>query len=311
MGHPDAPPTPPPRVICLGLSALDEIWCVETLFDLGAQKIRAADHRQVGGGIAATAAVAVARLGGFAVFWGRAGDDPAGRLMRERLEQEGVDTGNFRLFAEGRSSVSCVIVDAAGERQIANFRGYFPADPEWLPLATVVGASVVLADPRWVEGAVALFRAARSAGIPTVLDGEVAPRADLASILPYTDHAIFSEPGLAGFAAGDVETALEQVFSYGCRVAAVTRGGAGIEWRDAVGLHRHPAFAVDVVDTTGAGDVFHGAYAVAIGGGAPASDAFTFAAAVAALKCTRPDGRSGIPSLSEALEFIRINRCSP
>jgi sulfofructose kinase len=69
--------------------------------------------------------------------------------------------------------------------------------------------------------------------------------------------------------------------------------------------HRHPAYAVDAIDTTGAGDVFHGAYALAIGARLPAADAMSFASAAAALKCTRPGGRAGIPTLEDCLAFQR------
>ena len=113
--------------------------------------------------MAANAAVTVARLGGIVAFWGRGGDDAAGREMRTALAAEGVDVANFRLFADGQSSVSGILVDGAGERQIVNFRGQFPEAADWLPLDEVAQASAVLADPRWVEGAVALFgKAARA-----------------------------------------------------------------------------------------------------------------------------------------------------
>ena len=88
-------------------------------------------------------------------------------------------------------------------------------------------------------------------------------------------------------------------------MAAVTRGANGVSWLvNNVGRHQ-PAYAVNAVDTTGAGDVFHGAYALAIGARLEASDAMSFAAAVAALKCTRLGGRAGIPSLEDCLAFQR------
>src|SRR5262249_17526437 len=161
-------------VIGLGLSALDQIWRVERLLSGESEKIRSLDYATLGGGMAANAAVTVARLGGSIAFWGRAGDDAAGREMRSALAAEGIDVANFRLFPDGRSSVSGIIVDKSGERQIVNFRGLFPETADWLPLHDVARASAVLADPRWVDGAVTLFGKARALGIPTVLDGDVA-----------------------------------------------------------------------------------------------------------------------------------------
>ncbi|UPA26766.1 sugar kinase [Shinella oryzae] len=287
-----------PSVVCLGLSALDRIWRVEVPFSGGSEKIRAGQHLTEPGGMAANAAVAVARLGGTASFWGRAGADEAGRLMAESFAAEGVDTSQFCLFEDGASSVSGVIVDEQGERQIVNFRGHYPVDPGWLPLTSLT-ADCVLADPRWPEGAQALFAEARRRGIPTVLDGDVADTDVFERLLPLTDHAIFSEPGLRGFGGENIDAALERAAGFGCRMVAVTRGGDGLLWQDHSGRHYMPAPSVRIVDTTAAGDVFHGAYAFAIGARLAIADALGFASSVAALKCTRPGGRASIPSLDD------------
>lgn len=293
------------RVICLGLSALDQIWRVPEFFSGGGQKIRSLEYGTAGGGMAATASVAVARLGGIAAFWGRGGDDAAGHEMRRALSEQGVDVSQFRLFASGKSSVSGILVDAAGERQIVNFRGEFPEPADWLPLGEIDRASAVLADPRWVSGAKALFEAARAKAVPTILDADVADARVFETLLPLTDHAVFSEPALAGFAGSTDDAALAAVAKYGCSIAAVTRGANGVTWRENDVVRHQPAYAVTAVDTTGAGDVFHGAYALAIGARLAADDAMSFAAAAAALKCTRPGGRAGIPSLEDCLAFQR------
>jgi sulfofructose kinase len=293
------------RVICLGLSALDQIWRVPTFFAGGSQKIRSLEYATMGGGMAATAAVTVARLGGIAAFWGRGGDDAAGHEMRKALAEEGIDVSQFRLFANGQSSVSGVLVDSAGERQIVNFRGQFPEPANWLPLGEVEAASVVLADPRWLVGAVAMFKAARAKAVPTVLDADVADAEVFGTLLPLTDHAIFSEPALSGFAGSTGDEALVGIAKFGCAVAAVTRGADGVSWLANNVVRRLPAHAIDAIDTTGAGDVFHGAYALAIGARLEAADAMAFATAAAALKCTRPGGRAGIPTLEDCLAFQR------
>jgi sulfofructose kinase len=293
------------RVICLGLSALDQIWRVPEFFSGGSQKIRSVEYSTIGGGMAATAAVTVARLGGAAAFWGRGGEDAAGREMRDALSERGVDVSQFRLFPDGQSSVSGILVDSSGERQIVNFRGRFPEPADWLPVGEVGTASAVLADPRWLAGAVALFKAARAKAVPTILDAEVADPDAFETLLPLTDHAIFSEPALSGFAGSADDAALAGIAKFGCGVAAVTRGADGVMWIENNMTHRHPAYAVDAIDTTGAGDVFHGAYALAIGARLQAADAMSFASAAAALKCTRPGGRAGIPTLEDCLAFQR------
>ncbi len=295
-----------PMIICVGLSALDYIWQADRLPDADLSKVRAHQFMTAGGGMAATAAVTVARLGGDAHFWGRAGDDPAGRIMHDQFVAEAVDASGFRLFPEARSSASGVFVDSEGERHIVNFRGHgLPEAADWLPLEKLASASVVLSDPRWPDGTEAAFAAARRAGVPTVLDAEVADAEIFERLLPLTDHAIFSQPALAGFAGPDIDTALKRIESHGCRISAVTLGETGVEWRESGQRCRLPAFAVTVIDTNGAGDVFHGAYAFAIGTGMAVGEAMIFASAAAALKCTRPTGREGIPTFDEIAAFQR------
>lgn len=293
------------HVICLGLSALDQVWRVGRPFAGGSEKIKAIEYGTLGGGMAANASVAIARLGASVAFWGRAGNDAAGHEMKSAFTAEGVDVENFRLFADGRSSVSGVIVDSSGERQIVNFRGLYPESADWLPREAVSRASSVLADPRWVEGATTLFREARARGIPTVLDGDMAEPEVFERLLPLTDHAIFSEPALAAFAGAADDKSLAALAPFGCRVIAVTRGEGGMSWYENGGLHRQAAYAVDVVDTTGAGDVFHGAYALAIGAGLDVRAAMAFSAAAAAMKCRHAGGRNGIPDINECLVFMR------
>lgn len=295
----------PVHVICLGLSALDQVWRVDRPFAGGSEKIKALEYGTLGGGMAANASIAVARLGASVAFWGRAGNDAAGHEMKSAFVAEGVDVENFRLFADGRSSVSGIIVDSSGERQIVNFRGLYPEAADWLPLEAVARASAVLADPRWVEGAATLFQEARARGIPTVLDGDVADAEVFERLLPLTDHAIFSEPALTAFAGSAEDKSLAALARFGCRVIAVTRGEEGVSWHENGRLHRQTADAVEVVDTTGAGDVFHGAYALAIGAGLVVPAAMAFSAATAAMKCRYAGGRNGIPDMNECLAFMR------
>lgn len=299
------------RIICLGNTTIDKIWPLTKLPSAGG-KYRASDYLEVGGGMAANAAVAVAVLGGSVAYWGRAGEDNAGHTMKKEMGSYGVDISHFRLFDGARSSTSAVLVASNGERAIINFRGSgIPDDPAWLPWEVVKQAQAVHADIRWIEGACMLYKAARTANIPTVLDGETATAEAFAATLPLVEHAVFSEPGLASFigvrklenTAARIE-ALNKVRALGCRVAALTRGEKGIIWIDESGTHRQASFEVNVVDTTGAGDVFHGAYTLALGEGAKVADAMRFASAVAALKCTRHGGRAGIPTREEVNTFL-------
>lgn len=301
----------PARIICIGNTTLDKVWPVHNLPVPGG-KCRASDYFEVGGGMAANAAVTIARLGGSVAYWGRAGDDNAGHTMKNEMRSYGVDVSHFRLFSGARSSTAAVLVANDGERTIVNFRGAgLPDDPGWLPLERVAEVGAVLADIRWIEGACAVFTQARRVGVPTVLDAEIAQPPAFSATLPLVDHAIFSEAGLCSFLGKDALSTeaervegLQRVRESGCRVAALTRGSEGVFWVDDNGVHHQTAFAVEVVDTTGAGDVFHGAYTLALAEARPVPEAMRFASAVAALKCRYPGGRAGIPSRAEALAFL-------
>ena len=295
----------PAKIICLGHAVLDRIYTVASM-PSEPVKVRASRCTEAGGGMAANAAVAIARLGGQVALWSRAGSDSAGGEIVAGLAREGVDAAHVRCFAGAVSSTSAILVDAAGERLIVNHRGEgLPDDPGWLPLETVAGQDAVLADARWPQGAVALFAAARAAGVPTVLDADIGSAELLPQILPLTDYCLFSQPGLVEWGGQFQDMALQRVHWLGVRHAGVTLGSRGYRWYDRDGQTHQKGFAVDAVDTTGAGDAFHGAFALAIAGRRPAAEAARFATAVAALKCMREGSRAGLPSRAEADAFLQ------
>jgi sulfofructose kinase len=297
------------KVICVGHSALDRVFTVDA-WPQDSAKVRARSFVEVGGGMAANASVAVARLGGESHFWGPAGEDSVADVMRAQLQAEGVDVSGLRRYAGLYSSTSAILIDARGERLIVSYRGTaLEAPADWLPLDSVATAGALLADVRWPQGAVAALRAARKAGIPSVVDADTAEFATLQTLAGEAEYAVFSEHGLACFAGeGDIEGGLRRALALGARFAAVTRGGRGVHWieADAPGGPRHlPAFAVRVIDTLAAGDVFHGAFALELARGAAPAAALRFASAAAAVKCTRPGGRSGSPSRDAVETFLR------
>ncbi len=199
-------------------------------------------------------------------------------------------------YEGARSSTSAVIVDKAGERLIIGERDHaMSMDSSWLPLERIAGAAAVLSDFRWVEATRDAFREARARGVPTLLDADLGGGGLLAEFLCLADYAIFSAPALDEFAPGmDERAQLESVLAQGVRHAGVTRGADGYTWLSKSGASGHqPGFAAEIVDTTGAGDAFHGAYAWALADGRPAADCARIAAAVAALKCRKLGARAG------------------
>jgi sulfofructose kinase len=265
------------KVICLGHSALDRVFMVDA-WPQASAKVRAHAFAEIGGGMAANAAVAAARLGGEVQFWGPAGDDSVAEVMRAQLQAAGVDVRGLRRCAGLSSSTSAILIDACGERLIVSFRGTaLEAPADWLPLNEVGSADALLADVRWPQGAIAALRAARRARIPTVLDGDTAERAILEALAGEAEYVVFSEHELASLAgAGNIEGGLRRALVLGARFAAVTRGGGGVSWvesGESAGVRHLPAFSVPVVDTLAAGDVFHGAFALELVRGQASADA--------------------------------------
>ena len=300
---------PPKRILCVGHAALDRIYRIDR-FPPNPTKVRALEHVESGGGMAANAAVAIARLGGQAELWSRIGDDPAGVQIKAGLRAEHVDVRYVQAFEGMRSSTSAIIIDDQGERLIVGQRDAgMSSSTHWLPLERVKGKHAVLGDVRWLEGVRAVFNEARVHGVPTVLDADLGAREALPDILTLTDYAVFSEPAFKEFAGiGDGEdefaAALENVLALGVLHAGVTRGHRGYLWREkcaisGVRMGKAPALPVDVVDTTGAGDAFHGAFTLMLAEGRSIEQCATIAAEVAAMKCTRIGSRAGLPRRSE------------
>ncbi len=298
-----------PRLICVGHAALDRVYRIAA-FPPEPTKVRAIEHIDSGGGMAANAASAIAKLGGKVELWSRVGDDAAGQTIRAGLQSLKVDVRWVQAFEGARSSTSAIIVDGRGERLIVGDRDTgMPSSTAWLPLERVAGAQAVLGDLRWLEGLRAVFAEARREGVPTILDADLGAREALSDILRLTDYAVFSAPALADFAPdGSTAERLARVTALGPKHAGVTSGADGYSWLAADGRVAHiPAFAVDVVDTTGAGDAFHGAFALAIAEGRPVEQAARMGAACAALKCGRLGSRNGLPTRAE-LEVLVATR---
>jgi sulfofructose kinase len=293
------------RIICVGHAALDRIYRIAA-FPPRPTKVRALEHVESGGGMAANAAAAIARLGGKAELWSRIGDDDAGVKIRRGLTLAGVDARYVQCFEEGRSSTSAVVVDDDGERLIIGARDInMPSGTSWLPLERVEGAAAVLGDLRWLEALRMVFARARAEGVPTILDADLGAREALVELLALTDYAIFSAQALEDFLpTGDTKARLVKVLAHGPKHAGVTLGEHGYRWLDADGGGRCEGFEADVVDTTGAGDAFHGAFALALVEGRPIPECARMACAVAALKCTRLGSRAGLPTRAELQSFL-------
>lgn len=295
------------RVIAVGIAVMDKIFSVPAIPDEPI-KVFATGYSEIGGGPAATGAVTVARLGGEAVLWARVGDDPVGRRIVEELGEWGVRP-RIRLVPGARSGVSGVLVDKDGERLIIAFADPgLDTDPAWLPLAEVAAADAVLADMRWPRASEIVLDAARAAGVPAVLDADLASDDVAHRLVARSDYAVFSRPALTRFAGtDDVAEGLRAAAQVCPGRVGVTLGGEGFAWLEGGNLAREPGFTVETVDTLGAGDVFHGAFALAVAEGRDMRAAARFANAASALKCTRRGGRAGIPDRAEVAALMSLS----
>lgn len=292
----------PPYVQCLGAATLDTVLRVPAIPPHG--KVLADACAVFGAGMASAAAASIARLGGRAGIWARIGDDEAGARWRADLAAEGVDVSGVQVDRGRRTAISTIVVDAAGERLIVPF--YDPdlsRDPAWLPLESLATAGALLVDTRWPEGAGAALESARGLGVPGILDADVADPQVLCALADRAGHVVCSEPGLRLLEpSGELEALAARLPR--ARVVAVTLGAEGVRWIADGIAGNQPGFPVAAVDTLSAGDVFHGAYALAIAEDAPVADAMRFAAAAAAIKVTRFGGRLGAPVRDEVAALL-------
>ena len=274
------------RLLVCGIAVMDYVQRVDAL-PTGGGKHRSRSFERIGGGCAANAAVGAARLGGSVTLMTRLGRDATGDELAAMLENAGVAPAFAR---GGRTPLSSVMIEPAGERLIVNFPGEgLPTAPPPLP-----DFDAALCDCRWPEAADAVLRAARAAGVPGVMDGEKYTPEPLARL---ATHVVFSAPGLRDFSGVDgLDRALADAAARLPGRVAYTDGADGVRW--AGGPHV-PAPRVAAVDTLGAGDLWHGAFALALGRGLALGEASDYANRAAAAKCARPGGWAAYPTAEE------------
>jgi sulfofructose kinase len=287
------------HILCAGIAVLDEVFRVRE-FPIPDAKVEASEFITIGGGCAANAAVAIARLGGKVRFaaplGGPAGGDAIGDRLVQGLQNEGIDCVGCVRVAGARTSVSAIFIDARGDRTIATYRDHrldavMPDDAERL----VAGMDAVLVDNRFADFVAPICRAGLARHIPVVVDADK-PTDDRHPLFGAATHVIFSGECLRATArTDDLAAGLAHMAQFTDAFLAVTNGPNAVLWRDGGTTRATPVFAIDVVDTLGAGDVFHGAFALALVEGQAIEGALRFAAAAAGLKCARFGGSTAAP----------------
>lgn len=292
-------------IICLGYSATDYLGIVPRYPEIDT-KTELLEFSKQGGGPAATASVTVARLGARVAFVGKVGDDDFGRFMIAELERERVNTRNILIQPNSSSQFAFIVIDRdTGKRTIFWTRsGVSPLRPEELSKDVITSCRVLLTDGHdtWASLQAAIW--ANEAGIPVVYDAGSVREASL-ELADHTDALVASERFAREYTGkSNPEEAAKMMLSGRRKYSVVTLGEKGCVYATETGVHYQPAFRVRTVDTTGAGDAFHGAFAYGILKNWPYAEIVEFSSAVAAMKCTKLGGRPGLPTLHEVLAFL-------
>jgi sulfofructose kinase len=283
----------PVDVLCVGYA------CVDINFNAphhptADEKLRATAMHTCGGGPAANAAVTIARLGGSVRFCGYLGNDAFGDAHLREFASDGV-LADVLQRGEAPTPVAAVTIKPNGDRSIIDYRAPSAlAANDTIRLAHTP-AKVLLVDGHQPLLSLALVEEARALGIPSVLD---AGSINDGTLLLYNkvDYLITSEKFAKQFSGEeDPRTALAALDGTAPFIAC-TWGAEGVYWQDENGQHHMPAFDIEPVDTTGAGDAFHGAFALGVAEGLQPKQNMQRASATGALTCLKAGARTALPS---------------
>jgi len=300
--------TPRIDILGLGCTAVDELLYVDD-YPPADGKRRVLRRERHCGGLTATALAAAARLGAKCAFAGALGNDPQSKFVVAAMKEQGVDIRPVVRRAGALPIQSVIVVDEKRRTRTIFFgvdhvRG---ADARSPSSAVIRSARVLLVDNFGIPGMTRAARIARAAGIPVVADFEGADQDGFAKLFGLVDHLILSEEFAAELTGrNDPAAAAKSLWNAERNVVIVTCGANGCVVIEAGGgPARIPAFKVKAVDTTGCGDVFHGAYAVGLARGIGLEGRLQFASAAAALKASRPGGWSGLPDRATVEGFLK------
>jgi sulfofructose kinase len=298
-------------VLGIGSIAVDDLIYVEH-YPAPDSKLPVLEVHRQGGGNTATALVVAVRQGATAAYCAELGPDALSAFSLRELEREGVDCTLCRPIGTGKSFHSYIIAEHAMHTRTILYEVGQVAPPPEIMRNAVGQCRVLIVDHFAGEAGCQALRLARERGVPVVADVEDNSAPGAAALLDEADHLIIGRT-LAARLAGTTDPAeMLRALARPNRVCcAVTAGEAGCWFAERSGAARfQAAFPVAVFDSTGCGDVFHGAYAAAIARGEPLPRAIETASAAAAIKATRPGGRAGIPTRNQVEAFLQAPKSS-
>lgn len=315
----ESPLWPEPRrgrarvdVVGIGQSSLDHVCVVDGLPRFAGKAAIERYHRLPGGQVA-TALLACARLGLRAAFVGAVGDDDAAEAVLAPLRAGGVDLADVRVASEAPTQMAVILVDrTSGERTVLWHRDRALAiQPAHLHRRSISGARLLHLDGGDPDAGTWAARVAREEGIPVTLDVDT-PTPGLSELLPLVDFPIVSQSfAETYFGTTSHRAALGALVASGARMAVVTLGEIGALAQAGETTYESPGFRVAVRDTTGAGDVFHAAFAWAVLGGMGPERALRVSNAAAAMSVRFLGAQGGLPTRPELEAFLAANRPAP
>ncbi|MFH1615048.1 MAG: PfkB family carbohydrate kinase [Planctomycetota bacterium] len=293
-------------VLGLGAVTIDFVGTVDSWPEQGTKTLlkSLAIHD---GGLVGTALAAVAQLGGKACFAGKLGNSDMAERALEALQKDGVDTSFVIRDQSSEPVIAFVLTDCfSGQRNVfwtrQNVQYPLPTefpDPGWFDKT-----AVLMVDYESGRAGIEAAKIAAAHNIPVVVDAEN-NEPHVPELLAVSSHIILSEDFAAAFTGKtDPSQILQALQTSPNQTVIITRGEKGCAGLTSDGIFELPAFKVDVIDTTGCGDVFHGAYALAVAREHSIPEAARFASVAAALCATKLGGRDGIPTKDQLDAFF-------
>jgi ribokinase len=292
-------------VLGFGAVTVDDLIYVDE-YPVANSKARVRERRREGGGLCGTALVAAARLGACVAYAGVLGNDELSNFTREQLQNEGVDCSPLISQPQARPRYSTILIERAhGTRTVlADDVGWTELPAGHITPELVTRAKVLFIDHTVPHSGLSAAILARRHMIPVVADIERlnVPRID--ELLAVVDHLVVGIQCGRQITGKESPAEMAQVLSQTREVAVVTNGEHGCWFASHGQVDHQAAFEVEVVDTTGCGDVFHGVYAAGLARGDTLAERVRLAAACAALKATHGGGRTGIPTREQLERFM-------
>lgn len=297
-------------ILGFGAVAVDDLLYVDE-YPPPERKVRVHRRLRQCGGLTGTALAAAARLGARCAYVGVLGQDELSQFVAAALEREGVSFNFCARRDDARPAHSTIIVDQTHKTRtiFSSLGGAIGADRELPAESLIRSARVLLVDHHGLEGTLRAVRIAREYAVPVVADFERNPGPPFDEILALVDHLVISERFARELTGEDQPAAAaKRLWNANRKAVVVTCGAAGCVCLSHAGeTPRHsPAYSAEVVDTTGCGDVFHGAYAAGLAEGKGLESRIRLASAAAALKATRHGGQEGIPDRQAVEDFLRL-----